>query len=322
MSQILVIRGGAIGDFILTLPVLAALRAAFPTARLEVLGYAHIAELARSGGLADGVRAIDSRALAGFFADGGDLDDAMADYFASFAVILSYLYDPDAVFRLNVARCSPAQFIQGPHRPDESGGQHATQALLKPLERLAIWDADPSPRLALEPDTGAGPAESNAGAVQLALHPGSGSERKNWPENRWAELLQRLAGKPEIRLLLVGGEAEGSRIDRLAAMVPANRVETACHWPLPVLARRLAACDGFVGHDSGITHLAAAVGLPGLVLWGDSIEAIWRPSSPRMRVLRDPAGLGHLPVDRVLEAVESLVAGLRVCARTDSGLAG
>ena len=54
-GRILVIRGGAIGDFILTLPVLAALRAQFPQARLVVLGYPHIASLALAGELADEV---------------------------------------------------------------------------------------------------------------------------------------------------------------------------------------------------------------------------------------------------------------------------
>ncbi len=76
MSQgkILVIRGGAIGDFILTLPVLAALRRQFPDTALEVLGYPHIASLAAAGQLVDAVRPIEARPLAGFFARAGDLD--------------------------------------------------------------------------------------------------------------------------------------------------------------------------------------------------------------------------------------------------------
>ena len=63
----LVIRGGALGDFLLTLPVLAALREAEPDAHLEVLAYPGIAALARAGGLVDGVRSIEYGPLAGFF---------------------------------------------------------------------------------------------------------------------------------------------------------------------------------------------------------------------------------------------------------------
>ena len=72
-GRILVIRGGAIGDFVLTLPVLAALRRHLPKARIAVLGFAQVTPLALAGGLADEVRSIEARPLAGFFARNGDL---------------------------------------------------------------------------------------------------------------------------------------------------------------------------------------------------------------------------------------------------------
>src|SRR5436190_1455795 len=100
-GKILVIRGGAIGDFILTLPALAALRQQFPVARLEVLGYPHIVSLALAGGLADEVRSIEARSLAGFFARGGQLAEDLADFFSEFDLIVSYLYDPDEIFQNN-----------------------------------------------------------------------------------------------------------------------------------------------------------------------------------------------------------------------------
>src|SRR5687768_3595136 len=142
MAKILVIRGGAIGDFILTLPVLSALQTQFPQAELEALGYPHIASLAMHGGLARAVRSIDARPLAGFFARDADLDTALREYFAGFALIISFLYDPDDIFRTNVARSSRAQFIVGPHRPDEKERVHATEVYLKPLEQLAIFSPD------------------------------------------------------------------------------------------------------------------------------------------------------------------------------------
>ena len=67
------------------------------------------------------------------------------------------------------------------------------------------------------------------------------------------------------------------------------------------LARLLQPCAGFVGHDSGISHLAAALGLPGLVLWADTREEIWRPPSDQIVVLRHPDGLDGLAVDEVME---------------------
>lgn len=302
-GKILIIRGGAIGDFILTLPVFAALRSHLPKAQLHVLGYRHIAQLALAGGLVDEVRPIESRALAGFFARNGTLTPELQEYFASFAVIVSYLYDPDEFFQSNVARCSKAQFIVGPHRPDDAAKIHASDVLLKPLERLAVFGADPVPRLSLNPQ----PPALN----QIALHPGSGSERKNWPEPKWAELLNRLITASDARLLLVGGEAEGDRLERLASRLPAPRVEVIRNLPLPELGHRLATSTAFVGHDSGITHLAGALGLPGLVLWGETVREVWAPRNPCLSVLAHERGLDGLETETVFDALEKLFRATR-----------
>ena len=296
--KILVIRGGAIGDFILTLPAIAALRRQFPTAHLEVLGYPHIAQLAVAGGLADRVQPIEARGLAGFFARHGPLEPDLMDYFSEFELVISYLYDPDGIFEANVRRCLVKQFIIGPHRPDETEPTHATQVFLKPLERLAIFDADPVPRLAFNPQ--------RTTPDLLALHPGSGSEKKNWPEEKWKELLRDLINRTSVNLLLVGGEAEAGRLQHLAKVLPADRVQLAQNLSLCELALRLRDCVGFIGHDSGITHLAAAVGLPTLVLWADTNEAIWRPLGQQVVVLRAEGGLAALAIGPVMEQVASL----------------
>ena len=95
--------------------------------------------------------------------------------------------------------------------------------------------------------------------------------------------------------------AEGERLQRLAAALPPARVRVAQSLPLADLARRLATCSAFIGHDSGISHLAAAVGLAGLVLWGTTVEEVWRPPSDKVIVLRHPHGLARLPVTQVVD---------------------
>ena len=234
--RILVIRGGAIGDFILTLPVLAALRERFPGVEIEVLGYPRIASLALSGGLAKAVHAIESPGLAMFFARGGSFDLKWREFFGQFAIVISYLFDPDKIFETNVKSCGPCQFIAAQHRPDEAKPIHASDVFLKPLEQLTIFDGDPVARLEL-PGLG---KRKNC----LALHPGSGSESKNWPEENWRELVGHLLDQSPLNLLLIGGEAEGDRLQRLASGMPSDRLEIAQHIPLPELAPRLAMCAG------------------------------------------------------------------------------
>ena len=300
-GKILVIRGGAIGDFVLTLPAIAALRAQFPEAHLEVLGYPHIAQLALAGGLVNRVEAIEARGLAGFFARRGELTEALVDYFSEFDLVISYLYDPDEIFEINLRRCMHGQFIAAPHRADEKAGIHAAKVYLKPLERLAIFDANHIPELSLEVR---GPQLN-----QIALHPGSGSESKNWPEASWVKLIEYLVSSTELHLLLLGGEAEGERLRRLAARIRVERLTVAQSLALTEVAHLLQRSAIFVGHDSGVTHLAAAVGLPGLILWGDTAEAIWGPPSEKMVILRHGRGLAKLPVNQVIKAFERLPFG-------------
>ena len=298
MSKILVIRGGAIGDFILTLPALSALRQQFPNVKLEVLGYPHIAQLAVAGGLADAVRSIEARPLAGFFARGGILEPELQDYFASFPIVVSYLFDPDGIFETNVRRSCKGQFIAGRHRPDESKNEHATSVFLEPLKRLAIFDADPVPRM---------PVRSGIEKqCCIAIHPGSGSEKKNWPMKKWIDLAQRLIERPDTALLVVGGEAEAARIERMRSVLK-ERVEVVFNLPLPKLAQRIADCSLFVGHDSGITHLAAAVSVPTIALWGETNEAVWRPLGEHVTIVRSAMGLREIDVFTVAQTAANVI---------------
>ena len=77
--------------------------------------------------------------------------------------------------------------------------------------------------------------------------------------------------------------------------------------PLPDLAQQLQACAAFVGHDSGISHLAAALGLPSLILWGDTIEEIWWPQGERVVILRNLIGVNAIRVDKVIGELRKLV---------------
>ena len=297
--RILVIRGGAIGDFVLTLPVLAALRDRFPKTQLEILGYPRIAAIAVDAGLVRAVHALESPGLAMFFTPNGAFDLEWREFFARYAIVVSYLYDPDDIFEENVKSCGVGQFIAARHRPDETKPIHASEVFLKPLEQLTIFDGDPVARLAIN----SGEPSGN----YLALHPGSGSASKNWPEEKWRELLEYLLAKTKLQLLLIGGEAEGEKLQRLACGLPEARLELAEHLPLNRLAKRLVKCCGFVGHDSGVTHIASALGLPTLVLWGPSREAIWRPLGENVRVLNQHHALAELSLESVVQSIDTLV---------------
>src|SRR5216117_1611001 len=136
MDRILVTRGGAIGDFILTLPALKALRDACPTAHIEILCYRHIAALAENRFYAQAVRSIEYGPLSSFFAKNSEPPAELANYFASFDLIISYLYDPDRILENNLRQCGVGNFIRGPAKIDNS--EHAARQLARPVEELGI----------------------------------------------------------------------------------------------------------------------------------------------------------------------------------------
>src|SRR5438093_13771565 len=137
MDRILVIRGGAIGDFILTLPALKSLREAYPDAHLEILGYKRIAVLAENRFYAQAVRSIEYGPLSSFFAKDSKLPAELADYFASFDLIISYLFDPAGIFENNLRRCGVENLLCGPANIVETA-VHAARQLALPIEQLGI----------------------------------------------------------------------------------------------------------------------------------------------------------------------------------------
>jgi heptosyltransferase-3 len=321
MNRILVIRGGAIGDFILTLPALRALREGFPYAHLEILGYKHIGVLAENRFYAQGIRSIEYGALASFFAKNSKLPAELANHFASFDLIISYLYDPDGIFENNLRRCGVENLIHGPAKVDDR--EHAARQLARPLEELGLRASDFAPRIYHSTESRKFAEDFLRGMPRpiLAIHPGSGSETKNWPIKNWIEFASRSGafqsatgecgrlGKHSF--LIVSGEADETRCARLESEWKDRDVRLAKALPLAHLAAVLENSI-FVGHDSGISHLAAAAGAKCILLFGPTDPDIWAPMNENVEVIR--AVSGKLSDIGIME-VEAAVAAALLAAR-------
>lgn len=305
--RVLVIRGGAVGDFILTLPAIELLRKHIAGVHLEVLGYAPIIELAKAGGLADEIRSLEHASMAKLFVPNAVVDPALVEYLCSFNLVVSYLYDPDGYFRGNLERIGVKTLLEVPHRV-EPGKGHAAEQLARPLEKLAMFLENPAPRLKLK----SGPKPSEASL--LAVHPGSGSLLKNWPVERWIAAGRELQqGHPQLKLALITGEAELER-GITGQILNGWRGLDLVHWdqlPLSELAARLAGATGFLGHDSGISHLAAACGVPCLLLFGHTDPAVWAPRNAGVEIFRQPEGdLSCLPLGQGVQLMTDFVTRL------------
>jgi heptosyltransferase-3 len=308
MDRILVIRGGAIGDFILTLPALKALRNSMPHAHIEILGYKHIAAVAENRFYAQAVRSIEYGPLAKFFASNPELPAQLADYFASFDLIISYLYDPGRIFEGNLRRCGAENLICRPAKIVENAG-HAARQLARPIEELGIKVVDLAARVFPSMEDREFVRKFLGATPQpiVAIHPGSGSQAKNWPLKNWIGLFSRsvefwIDGDfPSI--IVVSGEADNVQTAQLEREWRDRNVRFAKNLALPQLAAVLER-SVFVGHDSGISHLAAAVGANCILLFGPTNPDVWAPKNTNVRVLKAPNGrISDLKIEQVKAAV-------------------
>ena len=273
-ARILILRGGAIGDFIVTLPAIQALRNRWPDSYIELIGYPHVAQLAAHAGLVNRVRSLDEARIARLFAWNVRIEEDDQSYYSSFDFVLNYLHDPEQVLTDYLKRCGVRVVINGSPLNIES---HATEHFLRPLHSLAIFESDPTPMLELQ-HLAKRPEDKKPPWV--AVHPGSGSRRKNWPIHNFIDLARRLDDHFGLRPVFITGDAECESIPDLDMhLLPFSRLH---NLNLIELAVELTCARLFIGNDGGITHLAASVGCPTMALFGPTNPAIW---SPRGRVV-------------------------------------
>ena len=248
----LIIRPGAIGDFIVSLPALECLTADYievwtATANVPLVRFANRARSIRSTGL-------DLLGIA-------DPPAALLEELRTFDSIVSWYGSNRPEFRALVHELGlPFTFF--PALPGEAVSTHATDFYLKQAATIAACQSDGIPRI---------PCDTKRGTFAV-IHPFSGSLRKNWP----LEKFRALAGKLE-RVMPVYWCA-GREDPPLAGAVRIDDLyELAC-W--------LAQAALYIGNDAGITHLAAAVGTPVLAIFGPTDPAVWGPRGPSVRIVR------------------------------------
>jgi len=248
----LIIRPGAIGDLIVSLPALECLACGY----LEVWTATPNVPLIR---FADRVRAIPSTGLDRLAVT--EAPPGLMEQLRSFDGIVSWYGANRPEFReLMDSLGLPVTFF--PALPPAGAGMHATDFYLRQVRSLTACDSDGIPRIACR-------AVREEFAV---IHPFSGSARKNWPLAHFRFVGRALGGAMPV--FWCAGPEDPPLAD---AVQIADLYELAC-W--------LARARVYVGNDSGITHLAAAVGTPVLALFGPTDPAVWAPRGAHVQVVR------------------------------------
>lgn len=305
LAPIAVLRSGALGDFILTLPAIAALRAARPGAPLWVIGRPDRAALARPDAILDA----GGPALTPLFTPDGPNGPSPA--LQGLSLTLGYTAGANPKLAARLERMTGGEVWLADPRPPADLAVHMTEHLLQPLRQRHAPVLSTAPSVSLNhgdfayADRLLAPFDARSGPL-VCVHPGSGGAGKCWPAPAYAELIGQLAGAG-IRCVAILGPVEEERSPGLAAAVAANAAVARPPDPM-ALAGVLARADLFVGNDSGPGHLAAAVGTPTLSLFGPTDPRLWAPAGDRGRVLRAPGGnLSRLDCSGVARAARDLL---------------
>jgi ADP-heptose:LPS heptosyltransferase len=304
MKRILVIKLGALGDFVLAMAAMPKIREAHPNAHLTLLTTPPFAPLAKASGWFDEI----------------DTDGRPSGLIAEARMLLRLRKARyDRVYDLQTSSRSSAyfQFLR-PNPPEWSGiakgcsHPHANprRDFMHTLERQAdqlkfagIWpDAPIEPGTAPPPDlsfmVGAGPARARPYAL---LVPGGSAHRldKRWPVERFAELAKVLRAKG-LEVIVIGGPQETPLADVMGEVTDlTGKTDFA---QIAALGARAALA---VGNDTGPLHLAAAAGAPTIALFSDASDPALCAPRGKVRVLHSPS-LGDLPVSAVADAAEAL----------------
>ncbi len=314
--NVLVIRAGALGDFVLTLPLLAAVRRQFPRARITLLGYPAIAELAIVAGLADALADVSSMCFAPLFGAAHELPPELRAWFSesfeTFETSESSESSDSSGFDTAVAIWSDAPSFLAPKlravgirnvvcvEPLPSAGErpYAARFMLRQLPEQWREGVACEPRLDIvAEDACAVDLPDSGGGTLCAVGPGSGGRGpdRNWSPERFAEVCEGVTRELGMQPFLIHGPADDEAVAAVLSVVdlPVLRGVSVVQ-----LAAALAASDAYVGNDSGVSHLSAAVGTPTVAVFGCTDPVIWGPRGDRVRVL-DPGFPDCVELDRI-----------------------
>jgi len=261
MHRTLIVHTGGIGDFLLALPSIAVLAKDSP---IELVGYRDRLELAVAGGIARAAHSIDENEFHSLF---DDPSRTLREFLVRFDRAVVWMRDPDGAICRGLGACGVEHADVFPGLPDEHWKRHASDYY---AECLGV---------PIAPDFTLNIAPSGE-PPDVVIHPGSGSPNKNWPMENFAAIAEELR-QPGRKVTWCPGPAE---TERGSFTQGADNVLQCTS--LVELARRLASARLYIGNDSGITHLAAVLGVPTIALFGPTNPAVWGPRGQCARVLQ------------------------------------
>ncbi len=346
MKSIAIVKLSSLGDVIHALPVAHALRRCFPAARLMWIVEARESPILKGHSDLDGILTVDTRRWRKLIRRGSGVGEVWAELLSLTRMVRGARFDAvidlqglvksglitaltGATLRVGFARrrCrEPLNSLFTNRRVEPSQAHVVDQylSLLEPLgvrDREAVFNVPSNADAERTIDEFLAPEGIKPRDCLIALNPGAGRPSKRWPLSHYRRLAERLSVEAGVRVLLLWGPEE-----RLMAREIGAGPGTRAGYPResvgrvgarPILAPQttlteltalLRRCDLMVASDTGPLHLAAALGIPALGLYGPTRSERNGPYGPRCLAIQSPDGrMETISPDDVFRAAVGLL---------------
>jgi heptosyltransferase-3 len=299
--NVLIFHLGALGDFVLTWPLGMAVARLYPQSRIIYVTHG------QKGKLAEKVLHVESSDVEGgwhhLFGSPADLPANPRNMLDGAHSVFSFVANDGDAWCQNVRSIAPeAQLITLQPRPadDDPFAGHVSDWLSGQLAKIPAVQTGYMQMLRSVQQRGAGYKRSPEEKV-VAVHPGSGSIEKCWPNKNFVKLTRKLVkSRHHVRVLI--GEVEKERLSSEDISHFASVAEIVEPRDYTELLFQLGLATAVVCNDTGPGHLAGIIGTPTVSLFGPTDPARWHPLGPNVQTLRG-APMDGISVDEVYEAV-------------------
>lgn len=319
--KILVRATNWVGDAVMSIPALAALRGCFPQAEIAILARPWVADLYRDQGFLDRLLLFDHIGRHRGFLGLERLAFELRREEFDLAILLPNSFQSAWIAwraaiprRVGYARDARSWFLTQPVKLPVPGEipPHEPYYYLELLRRFGLFEKlHAIERIGLRIDPAARDraqetlrrAGCRLGAMRIALAPGAAyGSAKCWPPDRFAALASGLIADFDADVILFGTSSERVVAEKIAAGMRRHPVMLVGQTPIRDLPALLASCNLFIGNDSGAMHVAAAVGLPVVGIFGPTDPFGTAPVTPNSALVQQPVScspcfLRHCPVD-------------------------
>ncbi len=314
-KRALIIQPGAIGDCILTLPLASFMKNVLHLGGVDFLGHTEYIGIFPGRTCVDGISSIDSIELHRLFTDSKDFvladRDPLIKTFSEYSWIVSFLGEPDSNFEKNLiftTNCShTAEIItlssqpalhQNGSGPTEEPPEHLTDFFIRQfceqcnisLEEPYLFHQDTQIKATKIDSTKGKDLMWEFGLEPqkklVVIQPGGGAPDKCWNVENYLALVNELRSR-NTQVVFLLGPAEVERFSNEIIQSLTNATKCLAELPLAEVIKILTCTDAFIGNDSGITHLAAAMGINTLVVFGPTNPDIYKPIGPHVKVFID-----------------------------------